>query len=357
MSEPINETQSLVEAPAQDSAEIMRIKNERALAEFSSPFASAAAYRHFMAVANIFAASVFVPAHFKDKPGECLIAIDIARRMNEGELMVMQQMFVVKGNPGFKTKFMIARANRMAGFKSTIKWRKEVLGDPLTAKTDKGSYQIPNISVTAYAVDRFGELIEASVDTTMAIAEGWITNDKYRSMPEHMFRWRSASFLINLYAPEVMMGMDTVEELETMPDLPAMKNVTPVGGGVRALEEKLGAAVTPKEAAFVDAVPLPAVAATVAPAAASDLPHLSAEDVAQLRAMSAERGVSWSAVEEYFGGPLDLYAEAGKDERGLWTLVEDAIDSIARQEGENKAAGSKPTGSLFDDGGGKKARK
>ena len=385
MSEPItvqnaDQPTDIVKAPVQDSAEVMRIKNERALTEFSSPFASTAAYRHFMTVAEIFADSVFVPAHFKGKPGECLIAIDIARRMGEGELMVMQQMFVVKGNPGFKTKFMIARANRMAGFKSTIKWRKEVLGEPLTVKADKGSYLIPNMSVTAYAVDRFGEVIEASVDSTMAIAEGWTENAKYRSMPEHMFRWRSASFLINLYAPEVMMGMETIEELETMPE-PAVKNITPETSGVRSLEERIAERLPPAPAInvapreeqatvekpapvkeeFADVrrteKPAPAAEATLAarPASAKqkkgERVTLAAEDVDWLRGRAEANKVGWTAVEEFFGGPIEDVSEAGKDERALWELVEDAIRTIAaRQRAATEKGGGEPaSSSLFDD--------
>ena len=68
--------------------------------------------------------------------------------------------------------------------------------------------------VTAQAVDNFGELMEATVTSEMAIAEKWTTNPKYRSMAEHMLRWRAAAFLIRLYMPEVMMGMQSIEEIE-----------------------------------------------------------------------------------------------------------------------------------------------
>ncbi len=47
----------------------------------------------------------------------------------------------------------------------------------------------------------------------MAEAAGWTKNPKYRSMPEHMLRYRSATLLIRLYAPEVMHGYSTAAEL------------------------------------------------------------------------------------------------------------------------------------------------
>ena len=205
--------QSAAQAPAQ-SLEIMQLQNARALEEFDDPFASVAAYRHFQTVAQGFANSQFVPDHFRGKPNDCLIAMNIAKRMGEDPLMVIQNMFVVKGTPGFKTQFMIARANRNAGFKASIRW--EIRRDltPAMVKGEGGEY--PNVEVTAWTLDRFGQKIEATVGTTMAVAEKWVSNAKYRTMLEHMLMWRSAAFLIRLYSPEVMMGYSSVDELQDM---------------------------------------------------------------------------------------------------------------------------------------------
>lgn len=340
--------------PAPPSAEIMRIQNDRALQEFASPFASAAAYRHFNEIAKVFAGSIFVPDSFKNKPGECLIAIDIARRMGESELMVMQQMFVVKGRPGFSTKFMIGRANRLAGFRSTIKWVREELGEPVPVSVErkvKGNlttvkFTMPNMRVTAWAVDRFGERIEASVDTKMAIEEGWVENAKYTSMPEHMFRWRSSSMLINLYSPEVMMGMQTIEELETMP---TVVTVAPGGGGVAALENRLLSTGT-----------FPAVAMSaneegdgetiIVPQAET----LTPEQVQKVRDLAAKAGVSFEQVEEAFDGPLGEYREPGKSALDVFAAANRVITGLVEKakaaEAEAKAAEQEPPAeSLFND--------
>lgn len=56
----------------------------------------------------------------------------------------------------------------------------------------------------------------------MAKAENWTKNQKYRSMPEQLLRYRSATFLIRLYCPEVMVGVPAQVEVEL-----DMKDVTP----------------------------------------------------------------------------------------------------------------------------------
>ena len=49
----------------------------------------------------------------------------------------------------------------------------------------------------------------------MAKAEGWLTKtgSKWQTMPELMLKYRAAAFFGRLYAPEVLMGMQTAEEV------------------------------------------------------------------------------------------------------------------------------------------------
>lgn len=308
MSEPITVTEAQQAPAPPPNVEVMKIQNERALAAFDDPFESAAALRHFTSVAEFFSKSIFVPDHFRGKVGDCLIAINLAKRMDEDPLQVMQNTFVVGGRPGFYTAFMIARANRRAGFKSKIRWTVEQLAP---ATLESGGTKFPNLKVTALAVDGFGEQIDASVDTAMAIAEGWTKNAKYRSMCEHMMKWRAAAFLIRLYAPEVMMGMPTVEEVETMP--PPVVTIDPNSGGVSRVEALLGIAEKSPEPATVGAPTEGGVADGLSPAQVDKL-----------------RG--------------DIFADVN---RVITTLAETA----------QKAPSEAPVESLFDEGSGKKAKK
>jgi len=184
-------------------------------------FSDPAAFEHAQRVAKVFASSKLVPQHMQGNTADCLIALQIARRLNEEPLTVMQQIYIVNGRPGWYTSYMISRVNRAGIFKGPITWEEAGEGDALT--------------VTAKAVlAATGEEIRASADMRMAAAEGWTKNAKYRSMPAHMLRWRSAAMLIRLYAPEVMLGMPAVEELETMPK---MRDVTPAKNLADKLDE------------------------------------------------------------------------------------------------------------------------
>jgi hypothetical protein len=53
------------------------------------------------------------------------------------------------------------------------------------------------------------------VTMKMAKAEGWVDKNgsKWKTMPELMIRYRAAAFFGRLYTPEIMMGMQTKEEI------------------------------------------------------------------------------------------------------------------------------------------------
>lgn len=180
-----------------------------------SMFSDPARFEFAQRIANVFANSNLVPSHLKGKLPDCLIALHMAERLGEDPLTTMQNIMVVNGKPGFMTSYMIARANRSGVFKGPITW--------VTTGTGK------ELSVQAKAVlSGSGETVSATADMAMAEAEGWTKNPKYKSMGEHMLRFRSAAMLIRLYCPEVMLGMQTVEELDAPES--TMKDVTPSRG-------------------------------------------------------------------------------------------------------------------------------
>lgn len=156
--------------------------------------------------ARMFAMSPLIPeALRKGSPEQamanCYIAMSIADRMGEDRMTVMQNIHIIHGTAGFKSSYMIARANASGKFSEEIDWEEEETGG--------------NLKVTAFAtLAKTGRRVEMSVDMAMAKAEGWSSNKKYQTMPKVMLRYRSAAFLIRLYAPEVMLGHQTADELE-----------------------------------------------------------------------------------------------------------------------------------------------
>lgn len=154
--------------------------------------------------AAIYAKSSLVPQHYKDNIGNVLIAENMAMRMGADVLMVMQNLYVVHGTPGWSAKFLIACFNQCGRF-SAIKYR---------FTGEKGKLSWGCIATTTEIGT--GEIIEGTeITMEMAKAEGWSTKNgsKWKTMPEQMLRYRAATFLIRTTAPEIGMGLMTREEL------------------------------------------------------------------------------------------------------------------------------------------------
>ena len=84
-----------------------------------------------------------------------------------------------------------------------------------TAKTEK--IKIKDKVCIAWAIEReTGERIESPpVSIEMAVKEGWYTKNgsKWQTMEDVMLRYRTASFFGKLYAPELLMGLQSTEEI------------------------------------------------------------------------------------------------------------------------------------------------
>jgi hypothetical protein len=151
-------------------------------------------------LANVFANSDLVPAHFKGKKENCFIALQMAFRSNIDPMVALQNLYLVQGKPGMSAQLAIALANRSGLLKGPIRFAVSGAGD--------------NMSVTASATTRDGYEISAEASMAMARAENWTKNPKYQSMPKVMLTYRAATFLVRQYMPEVLLGMQAHEELE-----------------------------------------------------------------------------------------------------------------------------------------------
>lgn len=209
-----------------------------------------AAFDQLWRVAQAFAGSRMVPAHFQGKPHDCMVALMYAEQLSEHPMVIFQETQIINGKPGTSARFAIARAKRSGVFSGPITW------------TSKGKGESLEVTATA-TLRETGEKVSVSLSMATAIAEGWTRNAKYKSIPEQMLRWRSASWLINLYAPECLFGLSVADELQPVVVRDAS---APVGGGdvVADLNRQIAAAEV-VEVAEVQPEPEPAPSA--APAA------------------------------------------------------------------------------------------
>lgn len=173
-----------------------------------------------VATATSLSKSDLLPATYKDKPANCVIAIDIANRIGLPPLTVAQQLYVVKGKPAWSGQMAIALVD-MSGKFEPLDF--EFVGTPNT--DDFGCY--------AYTRRlRDGKRLEGDTITIrMAKQEGWYGKDgsKWKTMPRQMLMYRSASFFARVYCPTALMGLQTIEEVQDVDgyDLPKDEVPTP----------------------------------------------------------------------------------------------------------------------------------
>ena len=157
-------------------------------------------FEHTWRVATAFSKSQLVPTHFQNKPEDCMVALMMANQLNIDPYSALQNLQMIKGKVGFSSAFAIALANDRGSFAAPITWDVEGKGESLV--------------VTAKAkLKKTGEIVKVSVSMETAKKEGWTRNNKYQTMPEQMLRYRSATWLIRLHCPEVLLGMQASDEI------------------------------------------------------------------------------------------------------------------------------------------------
>lgn len=156
----------------------------------------------------------------------CVIALNMASRLNADPLMVMQNLYLIEGRPSWSSQFIMAAINSCGRF-SALRFELEDLGEKEVEYTEVvwenrskrnvvKKITIRDLSCVAFAVEReTGERIESSkITMEMAVKEGWYgkNGSKWQTMPEQMLRYRAASFFGRVYAPELLMGLRSSEE-------------------------------------------------------------------------------------------------------------------------------------------------
>jgi len=176
-----------------------------------SVFSDATGFEHGQRVAKMLASSNLIPKEYQNNIQNTMIALEMANRVGASPLMVMQNLYIVHGKPSWSSTFIIAALNSCKKF-SPIRFE-------LSGKEDQYG-----CSAWAYDIATNDKLEGPKVTIDMAKKEGWFTKtgSKWQTMPELMLRYRSAAFFGRLYAPEIMMGMQTMEEVQdVIAELPA----------------------------------------------------------------------------------------------------------------------------------------
>jgi len=169
-----------------------------------SVFSGIKAFEDAQRIAKALASSTLIPPAFQGQQGfaNCLVALEIANRMRISPFLAMQHLHVIHGRPSWSSSFIIAMVNGCGRF-SPLRFEISGEGDSLACyarATDLASEQ---------------ELKGPTITMAMAKKEGWAskTGSKWATMPELMISYRAAAFWGRLYASDLLLGLQTQEEV------------------------------------------------------------------------------------------------------------------------------------------------
>jgi hypothetical protein len=196
-----------VETPKTSSLAEMRqnaMAPEANLPEIQVGFDNLRSFDLIQRAAKLLASSSLVPQIYQGNVANCVIALNMASRIGADPLMVMQNLFVVQGKPGWSSQFLIATFNTCGRYSSL---RYEFFGERGT--DDWGC--------RAWAIEKATAEKIYGADVTIRIAkqEKWTEKNgsKWQTMPQQMLQYRAASWFVRTYAPELAMGLHSVEEI------------------------------------------------------------------------------------------------------------------------------------------------
>ena len=159
-------------------------------------------FDQLLRAANMLSQTSIIPATYQGKPQDCFVALEMATRMGVSPLVVMQNMYVVKGKPAWAGQACTMFINSCGKFAQV---KHVYTGEKGT--DSRGCY------VTATRISDGIQVNGVEVTIAMAKAEGWTSNTKWRNMPELMLAYRASAFFARVHCPEALMGVQLVDEI------------------------------------------------------------------------------------------------------------------------------------------------
>ena len=170
-----------------------------------SPFADSQSFQKIFDIGKMFATSQLVPQNYQGKPMDCTIAVDMANRMGVSPMMVMQNLYVVKGKPTWSGQACMSMIRASEEFKNV---RLVYSGEP---NTDGRGCRVE----AEYKSDGT-KAIGTTVTIGMAKEMKWYDKpgSLWKTMPEQMLSYRAVAYFARSYIPNALMGMHVEGEPE-----------------------------------------------------------------------------------------------------------------------------------------------
>ena len=180
--------------------------------------------------ASVFSASDMVPKAYQNKIANCIIAMEMAERLNTGVMEIMQNLYIVHGNPSFSSKYLIAMINMSNILKGRLRF--VMVGDNGT--DSYGCFAVGTEAETG------NDLVGTTITIGMAKKQGWYgkTGSKWPDLTDQMLQYRAAAFWSRINAPEATMGMMTTEERQDTTELDITPKKAEIGSVADMIEAK-----------------------------------------------------------------------------------------------------------------------
>lgn len=175
--------------------------------EVANPFADTVSFRKLFDIGKMFASSALVPQTYQNRPMDCTIAVDMANRMGVSPMMVMQNLYVVKGKPQWSGQACMSMIRGSGEFKNVRPVYTGTKGEDSWGCYIQAEYRDT------------GEIVKGTeVTIGMAKAEDWYNKNgsKWKTIPEQMLAYRAAAFFARVYIPNALMGIYVEGEAEDM---------------------------------------------------------------------------------------------------------------------------------------------
>lgn len=201
-------------------------KRELIAIQEAIPLFDTAVFDHMLRVATRMAASTIIPDHlriagdFEATVGNCLLVINQARNWGMDPFAVAQCMSIVHGKPCYEGKLIAAAIETKLGIRLNYEW----FGEP-------GS---DGYGIRIWDIDQVNHRIEGTVgdwktkDKEGRVKANWATpNAQYRQL-----KYRGDREWARLWAPSLMLGVYSDDEMEDLREDARARRATPVGPGL-----------------------------------------------------------------------------------------------------------------------------
>lgn len=154
------------------------------------------------ALAQKLCQTAFAPAHFKGKPAEAATAMLYGNTLGLDPIASMRSVYVIHGAPALYASAMMALA---------VSAGHEIVRESATEQA------------VVFQCRRKGSQVWQKVEWTMGRADraGYTNNKKYQTDPIGMLTAKCQAEAAKLVAPDALMGLASVEDVELEHDAPA----------------------------------------------------------------------------------------------------------------------------------------